>query len=122
MSETKTAATTKKDESGEKKQSYRPYGKKPDDATRKDGIPMLHYGKGNNFHKFKHALSEVASKEFGNLGKLIHLGKYNVPVFNLTLPPGMTLSTKQQESLEVEMVKEYNKQVENHPKLYGLIR
>jgi hypothetical protein len=34
----------------------------------------------------------------------------------------MTLSTKQLESLEVEMVKEYNKQVENRPKLCGLIR
>jgi hypothetical protein len=83
---------------------------------------MLRYGKGNNFHKFKHALSKVAFKEFGNLGKLINLGKYYVPVFNPMLPPGMTLSTKQQESLEVEMIKEYNKQVENCTKLYGLIR
>jgi hypothetical protein len=112
MSEMKTAATTKKDDSGEKKQSYWPYGKKPDNATKKDGIPMLCYGKGNNFHKFKHALSEVALKEFWNLAKLINLGKYYVPVFNPMLPPGMTLSAKQQESLEIEMIKEYNKQVE----------
>jgi hypothetical protein len=28
------------------------------------------------------------------------------------LPPGMVLSAKQQESLEIEMIKEYNKQVE----------
>jgi hypothetical protein len=34
----------------------------------------------------------------------------------------MTLSTKQQETLEIEMIKEYYKQVENRPKLYGLIR
>ncbi len=34
----------------------------------------------------------------------------------------MTLSAKQLESLEIEMIKEYNKQVEMHPKLYGLIR
>jgi hypothetical protein len=34
----------------------------------------------------------------------------------------MSLSTKQQESLEIERIKEYNKQVENRPKLYGLIR
>jgi hypothetical protein len=122
MSDTKTAAATKKEDSGEKKQSYRPYGKRPDDTTKKNGIPMLHYGKGNNFHKFKDALSEAALKEFGNLEKLINLGKYYVPEFNPTLPPGMTLSTKQRESLEVEMVKEYNKQVENRPKLYGLIR
>jgi hypothetical protein len=121
MSDAKTAAATKK-EDGEKKQGYRPYGKKPDDTTKKDGIPMLHYGKGNNFHKFKHALSEAALKDFGNLGKLINLGKYYVPEFNTMLPLGMTLSTKQLESLEVEMVKEYNKQVENRPKLYGMIR
>jgi hypothetical protein len=62
-------------------------------------------------------------KEYGNLGKLINLGKYYVPVFSQpTLPAGMTLSTKQQELLEIEMIKEYNKQVENRPKLYGLIR
>jgi hypothetical protein len=73
---------------GEKKQSYRPYGRKPDDATKKDGIPMLCYGKGNSFHKLKHALSEAAFKEFGNLGKLINLGKYYIPEFNQpTLPP-----------------------------------
>jgi hypothetical protein len=54
MSDTRTAAATKKKDPGEKKQSYQPY------ATKKDGIPMLHYGKGNNFHKFKHALSEAA--------------------------------------------------------------
>jgi hypothetical protein len=41
---------------------------------KKDGIPMLRYGKSNNFHKFKHVLSEAALKEFGNLGKLITWG------------------------------------------------
>jgi hypothetical protein len=123
MSDVKIAATTKKEDLGEKKQSFRPYGRKSDDTTKKDGIPMLRFGKGNNYHKFKHALSEVALKEFGNLGKLINLGKYYTPVFSQpTLPAGMTLSTKQQESLEIEMIKEYSKQVENRPKLYGLIR
>jgi hypothetical protein len=70
MSDMKTAATTKKEDPGEKKQSFRPYGRKSDDTTRKDGIPMLRFGKGNNYHKFQHALSEVALKEFGNLVKL----------------------------------------------------
>jgi hypothetical protein len=65
----------------------------------------------------------VALKEYGNLGKLINLGKYYVPQISQTsLPPGMTLSVKQQEALELEMLKEYNKQVANRPKLYGLIR
>jgi hypothetical protein len=35
------------------------------------GGPILWFGKGNNFHRFKQALSEVSLKEFGNLGKLI---------------------------------------------------
>jgi hypothetical protein len=55
----------------------------------------------------------VALKEYGNLGKLINLGKYYIPEFSQpTLPPGMVLSTKLQESMEIEMFKEYNKQVE----------
>jgi hypothetical protein len=29
---------------------------------------MLRYGKGNNFYKFKAALSEAVLKEYGNLG------------------------------------------------------
>jgi hypothetical protein len=123
MSDSKTAAaTTGKENIQGKKQSHRLYGRKPEE-NKKDGIPMLRFGKGNNFHKFKQALSEVALREYGNLGKLINLGKYYVPEFSQpTLPPGMTLFTKQQESLEVEMIKEYNKQVEMRPKLYGLIR
>jgi hypothetical protein len=123
MSDTKTAAATTGKENGQgKKQSHRLYGRKPEEI-KKDGIPMLRYGKGNNFHKFKQALSEVALREYGNLGKLINLGKYYVPQFSQpSMPPGMTLSAKQLESLEIEMIKEYNKQVEMCPKLYGLIR
>jgi hypothetical protein len=29
-------------------------------------IPRLKYGKGNNFYKFKAALSEAALREYGN--------------------------------------------------------
>jgi hypothetical protein len=47
-------------------------------------MPILKYGKGNNFHKFKVALSEAAQKGFGNLGKLIELEKYYIPM--LVLP------------------------------------
>jgi hypothetical protein len=125
MSESKSNSVTKKEDQ-EKKQSGGQcfYLRKQDDTKKStDGIPILRYGKGNNFHKFKHALSEVALKEFGNLGKLINLGKYYVPQINqASLPPGMALSAKQQEALELEMLKEYNKQVANRPKLYGLIR
>jgi hypothetical protein len=125
MSESKSNSVTKKEDQ-DKKQSggQRFYLCKQDDTKKStDGIPVLRYGKGNNFHNVKHALSEVALKEFGNLGKLINLGKYYIPQINqASLPPGMTLSVKQQEALELEMLKEYNKQVANHPKLYGLIR
>jgi hypothetical protein len=37
---------------------------------------MLRYGKGNNFYKFRSALSDVATEKFGNLGKLIDLEEY----------------------------------------------
>jgi hypothetical protein len=47
------------------------YGKKAEDKS--DGIPILKYGKGNDFYKFKAAVSTQAIKEFGNLGKLINL-------------------------------------------------
>jgi hypothetical protein len=43
-------------------------------------IPILKYRKGNNFHKFKVALSEAALKEFWNLGKLIKLENYYLPM------------------------------------------
>jgi hypothetical protein len=76
MSQSKTAAATTGKENGQgKKQSHRLYGRKPEEI-KKDGVPILRYGKGNNFHKFKQALSEVALKEYGNLGKLINLGMY----------------------------------------------
>jgi hypothetical protein len=123
MSESKTAAATTGKENGQgKRQSHRLYCRKPE-KIKKDGVPMLRYGKENNFHKFKQALSDVALKEYGNLGKLINLGKYYVPQFSQpSMPPGMTVSAKQIESLEIEMIKEYNKQVEMRPKLYGLIK
>jgi hypothetical protein len=121
--ESKTAAMTKEENLNEKKQSYRTSGRRPDDMKKgADGKPMLCFGKGNNFHKFKQVLWEAALKEYGNLGKLINLGMYYIPEFSQpTLPPGMVLSTKLQESMEIEMFKEYNTQVEIWPKLCRLI-
>jgi hypothetical protein len=98
MSESKIAATTKKEDLSEKKQGYRPYGRSADDTKKStDGITMLRYGQGNNFHQFKQA-SEAALEEYGNL---INLGKYYVPEFSQPTPPGMLLSAKQQESMEM---------------------
>jgi len=35
-----------------------------------DAIPMLKYGPGNNFMKFKEALSKKALQEYGKVGRL----------------------------------------------------
>jgi hypothetical protein len=78
MTEVKTAMTTKKEERSEKKKGgYCFHGRRPDEMRKCPyGIPRLCFSKGNTFHKFKHALSEVALKYCRNLGKLINLGKY----------------------------------------------
>ncbi len=63
----------------EKKKTFKQYARKPEEV--KTGmIPMLKYGKGNNFYKFKAALLEAALREYGNLGKLIKQEKCYVPV------------------------------------------
>jgi hypothetical protein len=52
-----------------------------DEAKKKDpeAIPILKYGPGNNFAKFKEAISKAALKEYGDIGKLIHQGTYYIP-------------------------------------------
>jgi hypothetical protein len=102
---------------------FRPYGKKAEDKT--DGIPTLRYGKGNKFYKFKAAVSTQAIKEFGNLGKLINLERYYVPVFD---PPDLAdqgLTAAQLGAMRLEAIKGYAKNIEkmkdNRPKLYGMI-
>jgi hypothetical protein len=112
MSETETAMTTKKDETSEKKKGGYPFkGRRPDKTKKSpDSILVLCVGKGNNFHKFKHALSEATLKEYRNLGKLINLGKYYVHEFSqLNLPPGVMLTSAPQASLELEAMKQSTK-------------
>ena len=109
MSESKSNSVTKKEDQ-EKKQSGGQcfYLRKQDDTKKStDGIPVLRYGKGNNFHKFKHALSEVALKEFGNLGKLINLGKYYVPQINqASLYDAIRETTKGARARDVEGIQQ----------------
>jgi hypothetical protein len=88
------------------------------------GVPILRFGKGNNFHRFKQALSEVSLKEFGNLGKLIQKGKYFEPVYEApTLPENIT--STMQNALTLEALKEHHKGVakmkSDRPRLFGLI-
>jgi hypothetical protein len=53
----------------DKKRHAKPFPK--ESVEKKEGIPMLRFGKGNPFYKFRQALSEVCLKAFGNLGHLI---------------------------------------------------
>jgi hypothetical protein len=48
------------DQSGDKKKPFRPF-KKPEEKS--GSLPMLKYGKGNNYFKFKQALAEMAILE-----------------------------------------------------------
>jgi len=65
-----STSQTKKDGKGPHRhlQNWNPVEQK------KEGVPALHYGTMNNFHKFKEALAEWAIKEYGHLGKLIEQG------------------------------------------------
>jgi hypothetical protein len=64
-------------------------------------------------------------KEFGNLGKLINLEAYYIPVFD---PPDLMdqgLTAAQLGVVRMEAIKAYARSIEkmkeNRPKLYGLI-
>ena len=70
-----------KSESSEKKRTFKPFSKKQGEEKVPTKLPILRYGRGNNFVKFKTALSEVALEEYGDLGRLIRLEKYYVPEF-----------------------------------------
>jgi hypothetical protein len=97
-----------------KKKPFTSFGKKP--VGGKTELPVLKYGKGNNFHRFRLALTKVAIKEYGNLGKLIELEKYCVPKLVLTDYTAMG------EHHIKELAREVGKMESDHPRLYGLIR
>jgi hypothetical protein len=67
----------------EKRHQCKPWHRKGQHSgvKKKDpkAIPILKYGPGNNFAKFKEAISKVALKEYGDLGKLIQQGTYYIP-------------------------------------------
>jgi len=91
-------------------------------------IPILKYGPQNNYSKFKEALSNVALKEYGTLGKLIKQEKYEnfEPVepdaddYELDNDPYGVNRAKYLDDCK-DYRKEINKMKENQPKLYGLI-
>ncbi len=87
-----------------KKQNNRYYRKL--DEAKPSEIPMLKYGNGNNFHKFKSTLSEVALKEYGNLGKLIDLEKYYIPTLTMPDYKAMGIDATTEVIMKSEVVKE----------------
>ena len=90
-------------------------------------IPVLKYGPANNFSKFKEAVSKTALKNYGQLGKLIKLGKYYVPEEPLSTdydfvndPLGVN------KAAYLEDMKEYRKELmkmrNERPKLYTSLK
>jgi hypothetical protein len=111
------------DQSGDKKKPYRPF-KKPEEKP--GGLPMLKYGKGNNYFKFKQELAEMAIKEYGNLGKLIELEKYYLPKLELLDYTAMGIDSSQVKVMQTEAIKGLAKEIDkmraDRPRLYSLIR
>jgi hypothetical protein len=109
----------------EKEKTFKQYARKPEEA-KAGTIPMLKYGKGNNFYKLKAALSEAALREYGNLGKLIEQEKYYVTVLDLPDYKAMGISTSNEDFMKnkaiIELAKEVGKMNRDKPKLYGFIR
>jgi hypothetical protein len=66
----------------EKSQQCKPWHRKGQhgEAKKKDpkAIPVLKYEPGNNFAKFKEAISKAVFKEYGDLGKFICQGLYYI--------------------------------------------
>jgi hypothetical protein len=99
-----------------KRKPFRRYDRNPEEE--KKGIPMLRYGKGNNFYKFRETFLEVVIEKFGNLGKLIDLEEYYLLDMVFTDFEAMEYSDTKIEQLELEEYKEHTRKL---TKLYGLI-
>jgi hypothetical protein len=82
----------------------------------------LKSGKGNNFVKFKTALLEVALEEYRDLGRLIRLEKYYVPVFTVPNYSGAGLTQDEERKLRMEAMKAHQRRIKKmmdaRPKLY----
>jgi hypothetical protein len=103
---------------------HRYFNKKPE-GERKESLPTLKYGKGNNFYAFQQALYRRALRDYGDLAKLISLNKYYEPTLDLPDFSGMGLSSAEQGIMRQEALKEHSKLIArmklDRPKLYGLI-
>jgi hypothetical protein len=88
-------------------------------------VPLLKYGKGNNFYAFQQALYRKALRDYGDLAKLITLNKYYEPELDLPDFTGLGLTTAEVMIMRQEALKEHSKLLArmklDRPKLYGLI-
>jgi hypothetical protein len=116
-----TAATASIKQDGKGKKPFKHFGRKPEEKV----IPLLKFGKANSFYKFRAALSNEATKRYGNLGKLIDLEEYYAPAFVLEDYTAMGFSAEQAERMNLEKFKDHTRKLtkmeEDRPKLYGLI-
>jgi hypothetical protein len=94
------------------------------EGEKKEYIPILKYGKGNNYYQFQQALYKKVI-DYGDLAKLIILNKYYVPEFTQPDYTSMGLDVSKVAMLRTELMKDFAIQVgrmkQDRPKLYGLI-
>ena len=89
-------------------------------------IPVLQYGPNGNFHIYKEAMACTAMKLYGNLGKLIKLGKYyelvepDAKAYKLESDPTGSKKLAYQKNL-IEYYRELNTMKNNQPKLYAIL-
>ncbi len=98
--------TTSDGKQGRKSQGRRFQGKRPNEE-RRINIPMLKYGKGNNFFQFQQALYKRALKDYGDLVKLLMLNKYYVPEIQLPDFTSAGASTIEIDLVMMELVKDF---------------
>jgi hypothetical protein len=106
-----TSTTETKADAGDKKKTFRPFVKKQDKKAASK-LPVLKYGKRNNFAKFKVALTEVALEEYGDMGRLIKKESYYLPTFTAPDYSGMGLTTDEARKLRINAMKAHQRKLE----------
>ena len=101
------ASETSKKQGDQKRKPFKSFGRKPEEK----GIPMLKFGKANNFYKFRAALSNEATEKFGNLGKLIDLEEYFLPELAMQDFEDQGFSEEQAERMNFEVFKEHSRKL-----------
>jgi hypothetical protein len=113
MSETKAKDQSRRGDAYKKGNNSKPqYNYRPNSHQYKknpEEIPILRFGPGNNFHKFKEALSKAALREFGLAGKLIDLEKRFEPPVPTRADFFLTGVAVDDETLYQEAVKGWTK-------------